>query len=415
MKQKTSDSPIGRKRYRSPNGESRIYRDGPRFKLKRRIVLSDGRSITVVGSGKTRSECEANTKKLVEKRQRENAVASTNIDYVAGYCEHWLDNVKEVDGTKENTLAGYRTALNLRIKPHLSAIKLASLKREDIQRLYSDREKLGDSYFVLKDVRAVLCGALDEAVISALIQSNPARGVKLPARPRRQPQYFKEEEVRLVLQQAQKTPEYLARWLLAFHLGLRQGECLALHWDDLDLASNPPKLSIRGSLSRVTGKGLVIDSPKTKSSYRTIPLTDELVAALKVHKRLQAQAKLLAGPAWRERGLVFSTSEGTPIDPANDRKKWKSLLKDAGVPYGKLHSARHTTATLMYGKGVPLLTVSKVLGHSSINTTAEFYAHVDTSSKLEAIKVLGELMSVSERAGLTAGVSSRDTNLGVRG
>ena len=189
----------------------------------------------------------------------------------------------------------------------------------------------------------------------------------------------------------------MARWLLAYHLGLRQGECLALHWDDLDLTSNPAKLSIRGSLSRVTGKGLVIDSPKTKSSFRTIPLTDELVAALKVHKRLQAQAKLLAGPAWRERGLVFSSSEGTPIDPANDRKKWKSLLKDVGVPYRKLHSARHTTATLMFGNGVPLLTVSKVLGHSSINTTAEFYAHVDTSSKLEAVKVVSEVMALTPR------------------
>ena len=85
MKQKTSDSPIGRKRFRSPNGVSRIYRDGYRYKLKQRVVLADGRTITVVGSGKTRSECEANTKKLVENRQKENAAASTEIDFVAGY------------------------------------------------------------------------------------------------------------------------------------------------------------------------------------------------------------------------------------------------------------------------------------------------------------------------------------------
>ena len=397
MKQKTSDSPIGRRRYRSPNGESRIYRDGYRYKLKQRIVLANGQSITVVGSGKTRSQCEANTKKLVDKQLRENAVATTNIDYVAGYCEHWLDNVKELDGTKKNTVTGYRTALDVRIKPHLSSTELKNLKREDIQRLYSEREKLGDSYYVLKDVRAVLYGALDEAVISGLIQSNPAKGVRLPAKPQKNPQYFKEHEVRLVLLQAQKEPQYLARWLLAFHLGLRQGECLALHWDDLDFTSNPEKLNVRGSLSRVTGKGLVIESPKTKSSYRTIPLTEELAGALRTHKKLQAQAKLLAGPKWRERGLVFCNSEGGPIDPANDRKHWIALLKNAGVTYRKLHSARHTTATLMYGNGVPLLTVSKVLGHSSINTTAEFYAHVDTSSKLEAVKVVSEVMTLTPR------------------
>ncbi|NBX51601.1 site-specific integrase, partial [bacterium] len=80
-------------------------------------------------------------------------------------------------------------------------------------------------------------------------------------------------------------------------------------------------------------------------------------------------------------------------DSANDRKAWVALLKDAGVRYRKLHCARHTTATLMHSHSVPLLTISRVLGHASISTTAEFYAHVETDTKLKAVNIFSAAVS----------------------
>ena len=115
---------------------------------------------------------------------------------------------------------------------------------------------------------------------------------------------------------------------------------------------------------------------------------------LKRHKKSQAQQRLLSKARWDSRDFVFTTPIGKPIDAANDRKAWISLLNKADVRYRKLHCARHTTATLMHSHAVPLLTISRVLGHASINTTAEFYAHVETHTKLEAINTFSSAVSV---------------------
>lgn len=393
MKQKTSDSPIKRrKRYRSPNGTNRVYRDGYRYKLKQKIVLPDGREILVIGSGKTRSQCEENTKRLCKKKLAQFGEQVKTIVTLADYCQHWIDNVKEFDGTKYNTLTSYRTALAKRIRPLANGVDIRSVKREDIQKLYGEMQRLNLSFYVVKDVRAVICGALDEAVKSGILISNPARGVKLPPRVKKDPEYFTADEVKRILEAA---PRYglKARWMLGFYLGLRQGECLALCWEDIDFQSEPATLKVRRTISRVRGKGLVIDTPKTPSSYRTIPLSQDLIDELKRHRKAQAQQRLSTAGRWDARDFVFTTPAGKPIDPANDRKAWIALLEEAGIPYKKLHCARHTTATLMHSHSVPLLTISRVLGHASINTTAEFYAHVETDTKLKAVNTFSSAIS----------------------
>ncbi len=81
-------------------------------------------------------------------------------------------------------------------------------------------------------------------------------------------------------------------------------------------------------------------------------------------------AQVVHGASWNAEGYVFATPGGTPIDPANDRKAWLRLLKDAGVGLKPLHTARHTAAT--YASDINV--ASKMLGHSSIRVTADFYA-----------------------------------------
>lgn len=394
MKQKTSDNLSNRrKRYRSPKGTNRVYKDGYRYKLKQKIVLSDGNEITVVGSGKTRSQCEENTKRLCQKKLAQLGEIDKKRETLADYCQHWIDNVKKYDGTKDNTLTSYRTALAKRIRPLTQGVRINTIKREDIQKFYGEMQRLNLSFHVTKDVRAVICGALDEAVESGILPSNPARGVKLPSRVKKDPEFFTVDEVKKILEEASNSGSK-ARWMLAFYLGLRQGECLALCWEDIDFQRDPATLKVRRTISRVTGKGLVVDTPKTPSSYRTIPLSQDLIEELKQHKKAQTQKKLMVGGRWDPRDFVFTTPSGKPIDSANDRKAWITLLREAGVPYRKLHCARHTTATLMHSHSVPLLTISRVLGHASISTTAEFYAHVETDTKLKAVNTFS--LAVSE-------------------
>jgi integrase len=388
MKDFVSNNPITqKKRYRSANGERRIYKDGTRYKLKDVIELPDGTRVEFVGSGKTRSSCEANTRKLRAKRLRELECLNVDRNLLGDFCRHWIDNVKEPSGLRPNTISSYRFALARLIRPYIGQIPLAQLTRQDVRELYSTLSKLGKTYYSLKDARAVLCGALEEAYSSGLVASNVARGVKLPKRPANRPVHFSAEEVRKILEVAE-TNELKARWVLAFAIGLRQGEALGLKWDCVDLEGSAPHVKISRTLSRVHGKGLVLGPVKSQSSDRLIPLSNQLVGVLKKHRTKQQALFLKKGITWRPSSFVFTTEFGSPIDPANDRKNWIDLLRKSGVIYRKLHAARHTTATLLHSADTPLLTISKLLGHSSISTTAEFYAHVETSSKLRAINTL---------------------------
>ena len=95
-------------------------------------------------------------------------------------------------------------------------------------------------------------------------------------------------------------------------------------------------------------------------------------------------AQMVFGNSWNPEEYVFTTPLGTPLDPANDRKAWMKLLQDSGVPKKPLHTARHTAATHASDINV----ASKMLGHSSIRVTADFYA----ATPLGAMRASAELL-----------------------
>jgi len=382
-------------RYRSPNGESRIYKDGSRYKLSRLITFPDGSTTRITGSGNTRAQCETNTKALVSKRYSEFVSGHSATELFADYCQHWLDQVRSLQPIKPKTRVGYQGAIDRGIRPYLGNIKLTELKRSDIQAMYSALTQAGKSYYVLKEIRVVLNGALSEAVLSEKISNNPATLVKLPPKPMVKPTSFTVEEVQKILNTAATRGE-LARWLTALHLGPRQGERLAWRWEDLDLDTENPVVRVRYGLQRVTGKGLVLLTPKNASSVRDLPLTPEIVRVLKEHRKLSNEARLRTGSKWRSFEHVFTTPDGKPIDPSNDRKAWVALLAEANVPYKSLKTARSTTGTLMHAAGVDLLSVSKVMGHSSISTTAQYYVSVSMDTKHKAIIALGNVLAANE-------------------
>lgn len=165
-----------------------------------------------------------------------------------------------------------------------------------------------------------------------------------------------------------------ARWSVALALGLRQGEALGLTWEDVDLDHGA--LTIRRALQRQTCRGLVLVAPKSRAGRRVIPLPKELVQALRTHRTTQMQERLRAGSMWHDRGFVFASPTGTPVDPRNDHATWKRLLVAAGVKPARLHDARHTAATLLLTQGVPARVAMEILGHSPIGLTLGTYTHV---------------------------------------
>jgi integrase len=129
---------------------------------------------------------------------------------------------------------------------------------------------------------------------------------------------------------------------------------------------------------------------KTKAGERILQLDDELIALLRLHRQIQEEEQRLRGEQWKNQlNLVFVTETGAPIHFSDLVRQFKSVLRKAKLPEIRFHDLRHSAATLMLADSVPLVTVSKILGHSSPAVTANIYAHALDDHKARAIAGLG--------------------------
>ena len=134
---------------------------------------------------------------------------------------------------------------------------------------------------------------------------------------------------------------------------------------------------------------------KTRSSRRTIPLPGSLIAALREHRRDQAERILRIGPAYaRDLDLVFANEVGQPLDRISlSRCQFKPVLKDAGLPREiRLYDLRHTCCSLALQAGIPVRVVAERLGHSSAAMTLDVYGHVLPGDQDRATAKLGEVL-----------------------
>ena len=178
---------------------------------------------------------------------------------------------------------------------------------------------------------------------------------------------------------------------LALSLGLRRGELLGLRWSDVDIEA--ARVTIGQAMQRYVGVGLQAAAPKTEQSRRVLNLPQVCIRALRSRRARQAEERLAAGPAWQENGLIFTTPIGTPIDPRNLHRRFKALLKMAGLPAAtRFHDLRHACATYLLGEGLSLRTISDLLGHSSISVTSDVYAHVAPQMLEEAARKMDGLL-----------------------
>jgi integrase len=190
-------------------------------------------------------------------------------------------------------------------------------------------------------VHKLVRNALGDALRMELVTRNVATQVKAPSMARQRRPELGVAEARQFLEVIEgKRLE--AFYVLALTTGLRRGELLALRWDDIDLGSR--QLHVRRALQRVGGKPQMV-KPKTGSSMRTVVLPKLAVRYLRDHKKRQAAERLAFGDAWREHGLVFVSSTGTPIEPRNVNRRWDELRVRAGLDWLRRHDLRHGCAS----------------------------------------------------------------------
>jgi integrase len=337
-------------------------------------------------SGKKREDVRDKLAKALSDRA-DGLVFDAGALTVGEYLDRWLGDVK--DTVRKSTHEGYEYAIGPHIKPALGRIKLKDLNPAQIRWFYRERLDSGLAPATVHKMHVVLHKALKAAVADGLIPRNAAAGLKLPRITREEIDPLTEEQSRRLLESV-RGDRLEALYVLALNTGMRQGELLALKWDDVDLERGI--LRVRRTLTHAD-KAFVLGEPKTKNSRRTIRLTTGALDALRAHLSRQLREMEQMGSLYQPGGLIFATQSGTIINPSNLRNRsFKPLLKHAGLPEIRFHDLRHTCATLLLGRDVNAKVVSEMLGHSSISITLDIYSHLLPDMQEKAAKALEEAL-----------------------
>ncbi len=137
-----------------------------------------------------------------------------------------------------------------------------------------------------------------------------------------------------------------------------------------------PARSVRIEENRVAvGRQIEAGSPKSKASNRTLPMPEDVVDTLKAARKRQTEERLRFGEGYGAGEYVASDEAGLPYHPNLLTFRWGKLLDDLGIERVRLHDARHSCATLMHLRGVPIAVIAAWLGHASAAFTLSVYAH----------------------------------------
>ncbi len=341
------------------------------------VYTSDGRKRRSL-YGKTRKEVAQKLNRALADRE-DGLVCDAGKTTVGEYLERWLrDSVK--GKVKEATYANYSYVTNVHICPAIGRVKLKGLTPAHIRSFYGEKARTKLSAATVKKMHVVLRRALSEAVSDGLIPRNPTDGAKPPraSAPGEEIRPLDYEECSAFLEAA-RGERLEALYVLAVHCGLREGELLALRWEDVDLEADKPALLVRRTLTRgEEGRGYVVGVSTKSGKGRSVRLNRIAVAALKKHRKRQLEERMHLAGLWQEQDLVFPNEHGSLLHPSNLRNRSFKRIKDrAGVPAGlRFHDLRHTCATLLLREGVNVKVVSEMLGHASTTITLNTYSHV---------------------------------------
>lgn len=346
-----------------------------------------------------------------------------NIDRtvtVARWLAYWLPHVHK-ERIRPTTYRDYQYTVN-NIVANIGNIRLIDLTPADVRRMHN---LIGKGDRRAQKAHVILTRALKDAVAEGLLRRNVTDAVDPPDVKPPKRDVFTIAEVQQVLTYAaeHRTLMELARWMVAFLTGIRQGEALGLTWDRVDL--NAGAIDITWQLQQLTrshgcgkrtdegwpcGKkhgarcttpqwdmpvrfeyrelhnSLVLTRPKSEAGSRWVPLIEPMRAALVEHATTDASVN--------PHNLVFHNPDGSPISPTADSRQWHALLRGAGV-IGEtetkgLHVARHTAATVLRASGADEQTRMEILGHNSPEVT-RIYAHADQARNammMDALSVL---------------------------
>lgn len=274
--------------------------------------------------------------------------------------ESYIDNAK-MRGLSENTLHGYR-ACSKRIYSAFKGIKAKDLTTYQLDDFVSSMAKKYAPKTIHNTVH-LLDSAYERAVRSGQLAANPCKGITLPKKSRPEIKTLSPEQVHEFFERLEDQPRDIrVGYLLCLMCGLRRGEVLGLHEEDVSTVFR--WVSIKRTRYVTEGKEY-IKEPKTAQSKRRLALpkllAEEIDLLIKEHHSKE----------WHHSSYLIQDAFGDPLSPSVFSNKIRDIMPGITV-----HGLRHTFATLLNANDVDIAQISAELGHSNLATTLNIYMHV---------------------------------------
>jgi integrase len=352
---------------RRGNNEGSIYRRKDGYWVGQYgVETATGRKTRYI-YGKRREEVRGKLTKAIAARDGGFVLDAEGMS-VGEYLIRWLsDSVR--GSVRASTHASYERQVARYVIPAFGRVKLEKLTPAHVQHLYREMQDRGLSARTVQYTHAVLHRALKQAKRWGMVNRNAAEDVDPPKLERDEIRPLDRGQTRRLLEVAEGD-RLQALYVVAVTAGLRPGEMLALRWSDVDQEAGT--LRINRALS-----GGEFAATKTSRSRRKVELSNTARAALRAHRKRQLEEQMKKAGLWKDHGLVFPSTVGTPLSHRNVVRSFKALLKRAGLPaVTRLYDLRHTCATLLLNSNVHPKYVQELLGHASIAQTLDTYSHV---------------------------------------
>jgi integrase len=342
-------------------------------------LMRDGRRITRYARSKTEAQA-----KLRELRASPPPPPKEKdpppLFTVAEFVDQWIASA----GLKPATEESYRHNLKAHVLPVIGHMNVVDVTAPDVARVVAECRAKGRSPRTAQYAYTLTRRLLQVAFDWEIIPSNPALKVKRPATHPKEREMWTIEETNVFISYCRQSEGMWADlFLFAVLSGLRLSEILGLEWGDVDWSKN--SIKVNRSLVELKGSVFIEQSPKSRSSIRTVALPPDAMDTLKA-RYTGAQ----------HTGPVFRRDTGKPPRRHSLAEQLRRFCSKAGVPYISLHGLRHQHVSLLAHAGVPVKVAQQRVGHSNPMLTLGIYTHVLGDADVEAAAALSALVSSKE-------------------
>ena len=291
--------------------------------------------------------------------------------------EQWLE--QKENEIKQSTYANYKYLIEKYLNPQLEMLSIKDLLRYNYNQFIKELTKNLSSKTV-KDICTVLKSILKFAEKKYKCNFNIEE--------MRTPKLNIENVKTLSNREKNKLEKYCLKSqtlrnigiVVCLYTGLRIGEICAIKWKNIDLEKK--EIYVKSTLQRSYEKNgektkIIIDSPKTKKSVRSIPISNKLYLILRDLKS-----------KYNEEDFLLTGNNIKVIEPRNYRYDFQKTLKECKIKPYKFHVLRHTFATDCINVGMDIKSLSEILGHSNVNITLNRYVHSSYKLKKKYLEKL---------------------------